>query len=281
MGLFFGRLNLPRWTGWLCLLGLTVVAHFLLVGADPVVRMIGICVVLLGGMKGMVYTEWGGWLSPGRYLVFGLCWFGMDPGSFEHRRKGLSWKSDVWCGSVLMVVGTVGALLVWVGGIKQILVMFVPLSLGFHFGALRVLKGGLRKTGFPVRTLFPNVLKARGVGDFWSRRWNTGYSQMMQRLIGRPVARRFGPEVGLMAVFVGSGVLHELAITLPVQAGYGWPTIYFTGHGILVLLERRVGRPFGRIPALLAVGLPLGALFPPEFQKEVIARCFQIFEILR
>jgi len=58
------------------------------------------------------------------------------------------------------------------------------MSLGFHFGALRVLKGGLRRAGFPVRTLFPNVLKAKGVGDFWSRRWNVGYSQMMQRLVG-------------------------------------------------------------------------------------------------
>ncbi|WP_226895407.1 MBOAT family protein, partial [Luteolibacter marinus] len=130
----------------------------------------------------------------------------------------------------------------------------------------------------PVRTLFPNVLETRGIGDFWSRRWNTGYSQMMQRLVGRPVTARLGREAGTMAVFLGSGLLHELAITLPVRAGFGLPTLYFANHGLLTLLEARRGRAFGKIPALLAVILPLGLLFPPDFQREVIARCLDVFD---
>jgi alginate O-acetyltransferase complex protein AlgI len=88
-----------------------------------------------------------------------------------------------------------------------------------------------------------------------------------------------GESAGLMAIFVVSGVLHELAITLPVRAGFGLPTAYFTFHGCLTLLERRRGRPFGKIPALLAVILPLGFLFPPAFQHEVIARCLEIFDL--
>lgn len=163
---------------------------------------------------------------------------------------------------------------------RHILVMFVPMSLGFHFGALRVLKGGLRAGGFPVRTLFPNVLKARGIGDFWGRRWNVGYSQMMQRLVGRPVGNRAGAGAGLMAVFIGSGLLHELAITLPVQSGYGLPTLYFTLHGLLTLLEKWWGRPVGTVPALLAVALPVGWLFPPAFQTEVIEACLGVFRWL-
>jgi len=162
-------------------------------------------------------------------------------------------------------------------GWRQILVMFLPMSLGFHFGALRVLKGGLRAAGYPVRPLFPNLLMAQGFGDFWSRRWNVGYSQMMQRLMGRPVGNLFGASAGVMAVFVGSGILHELAITLPVRAGFGWPTLFFTVHGLLTVLERRLGRPLGKVPALLAVAVPLGVLFPPAFQSEVIARCLGVF----
>ena len=180
-----------------------------------------------------------------------------------------------------MLLGTLGAWLVWAMEWRQILIMFLPMSLGFHFGALRVLKGGLRAKGFPVRTLFPNVLATQGIGDFWGKRWNVGYSQMMQRLVGRPVETLFGKHVGVMAIFIGSGFLHELAIPLPVRAGYGLPTLYFTLHGTLVLLENKWGRPFGKIPALLAVAVPLGFLFPPAFQNEVIAKCLGIFDVLK
>ncbi len=273
------RVWLRRLLGWIVLAASVAGAHFVLLGSDPILRMVGICCVLLGGMKGLVYAEWAENLPLGRYLVFALFWFGMDPGSFKNRRPGLSWKPDIFIGLVLMLAGTLGAWLVWSMGWRHILVMFVPMSLGFHFGALRVLKGGLRAVGFPVRTLFPNIIEARGLGDFWSRRWNTGYSQMMQRLIGRPVEKLVGANAGLMAIFLTSGILHELAITLPVQSGFGLPTLYFALHGALTVLERKFGRPFGKIPTLLLVALPIGLLFPPAFQSEVIARCLGIFDL--
>ncbi len=51
-------------------------------------------------------------------------------------------------------------------------------------------------------------------------------------------------------------------------------------HGGLTLLERKRGRPFGKILTLLIVALPLGFLSPPEFQAEVIARCLGVFDLL-
>jgi alginate O-acetyltransferase complex protein AlgI len=276
------QVSTRRVMGWLVVAALIMGVHFLLRDAGPVQRMVGICLVLLGGMKGLVYAEWarGKGLPTGRYLVFSLLWFGMNPGDFVRRSPNLSWKEDVGVGVVLMGVGTVVAWGVWVMEWRHILVMFIPMSLGFHFGALRVLKGGLRAAGFPVRTLFPNVLKARGIGDFWGRRWNVGYSQMMQRLVGRPIGNRAGAGVGVMAVFVGSGLLHELAITLPVQSGYGLPTLYFTLHGLLTLVEKRWGRSVGAVPALLAVALPVGWLFPHDFQTGVIEACLGVFRWL-
>ncbi|MCU0797983.1 MAG: membrane bound O-acyl transferase family-domain-containing protein [Akkermansiaceae bacterium] len=267
-----------RWAGAVLLGGLMLAAEFAVSRQTGVMRMSCLCLVLLAGMKGLVYAEWaqGRRLPMSRYLVFALLWFGMDPGSFQTRRKGLEWRGDLRMGLAMMLLGTVGAWWVWKMEWRQVLVMFVPLSLGFHFGALRVLKAALRAAGFPVRTLFPNVLEARGLADFWSRRWNTGYSQMMQRLVGKPVARGFGDDAGLMAVFLGSGLLHELAITLPVRAGYGLPTLYFLIHGLLTLMERRMRFSFGKIPALLAVGLPLGMLFPEAFQSEVIEPCLEV-----
>lgn len=277
-----GKPWIRRLLGWLLLVACVAAADLALAGHDPIWRMTGICCVLLGAMKGLVYAEWAGpeKLSLTRYLIFALLWFSMDPASFRNRRNGLEWKSDLRPGALLMLAGTLGAWLVWAMEWRQILVMFVPMSLGFHFGALRVLKGALRAAGFPVRTLFPNVLETHGIGDFWSRRWNVGYSQMMQRLVGRPVGNRAGGNAAVMAVFVASGVLHELAITLPVRSGFGLPTAYFTFHGILTLLEKRRERPFGKVPALLAVILPLGCLFPPAFQREVIARCLGVFDLV-
>jgi len=273
---------LRRLLSWLLPGSLVSAAHFAMEESGALFRMIGICSVLLGGMKGLVYAEWFGShrLTLGNYAVFAFLWFGMDPGSFRVRREGLTWKGDVGLGVLLMLVGTLGAWLVWSMQWRQIFVMFLPMSLGFHFGALRVLKGGLRAAGYPVRTLFPNVLKTRGISDFWSRRWNVGYSQMMQRLVGRPVQELIGERAGVMAVFIGSGLLHELAITLPVRSGFGLPTLFFLCHGLLTLLEKWLRRPIGKVPALLAVILPLGLLFPPAFQSEVIERCLGMFEYL-
>lgn len=277
-----GRAWVRRTVGWLWLIALVAGADRALDDATALVRMIGVCCTLLGGMKGLVYAEWARKrrLPLRRYLIFALCWFGMDPGSFVARQQGLAWQRDVAVGAGMMALGLFGAWVVWWLGWRQIFVMFVPMSLGFHFGALRVLKGALRAAGFPVRTLFPNVLEARGIADFWSMRWNTGYSQMMQRLVGRPVQAVAGGRASILAVFLGSGLLHELAITLPVRSGYGWPTLYFALHGWATVVEKELGRSAGRIPALLAVIVPLGLLFPPAFQREVIARCLEIFSVV-
>ncbi len=270
---------LRRALGWLLVGALLLAAHFAIQAQPPFLRMVGLCCVLLGGMKGLVYAEWAGTekLTLPRYCVFSFLWFGMDPGTFRIRKTGLTWKRDVALGAILTSMGLLGCWFVWFMGWRQILVMFVPLSVGFHFGVLRILKGALRLAGFPVRTLFPNPLEAKGIADFWGRRWNVGYSQMMQRLVGRPVEGRFGKSAGVMVVFIASGLLHEIAITLPVRSGFGLPTLYFTLHGLMTLLEGKWKRPLGKIPALLAVTVPLAWLFPHAFQNEVIASCIEVF----
>jgi len=268
-----------RLAGSVMLVALMTATDRVLADAAALPRMIGLCWVLLGTMKSLVYAEWAG---PRRlpllhYAVFAILWLGMDPGAFVKRREDLNWKGDVGLGLLLAVLGTMGAVGVASMTWQPVLLMFLPLSLAFHFGVLRILKGVLRAAGFPVRTLFPNFLETRGIGDFWSKRWNVGYSQMIQRLVGRPVESRLGGGTGVMAVFLGSGMLHELAITLPVRSGYGGPTLYFALHGLLTLFEKKLGLPIRRIPALLAVILPVGLLFPPAFREEVIARCIAVF----
>jgi hypothetical protein len=283
-GFFLSQMQsvaLKRCFGWLVLIVLVFSTDRVLIDASAFYRMLGLCCVLLASMKGLVYAEWAGKsrLSISHYCVFAFGWFGMDVGSFATRRPNLSWKADVGIGLCAMLVGLASAWFVWLMNYQSILLVFVPLSLAFHFGALRVLKGGLRLAGYPVRTLFPNVFLTQGIADFWSKRWNVGYSQMMQRVVFRPVATVAGKDMGFLAVFVISGVLHELAITLPIQAGYGLPTAYFTLHGLLVLLEKKLGRSFGKIMTLILVVLPLGWLFPAAFKEEVLLFCLSAFEL--
>jgi alginate O-acetyltransferase complex protein AlgI len=268
-----------RALGWISLIILTATTHWMMIDETPLMRMIGLCCILLASMKGLVYAEWARTrkLTFKSYLIFAFLWFGMDPESFHLRRKGLSWRSDLELGIFLMLIGTLGAWIVWKMEWRYIFIMFLPMSIGFHFGALRVLKGILRFAGFPVRTLFPNPLNTHGISDFWSKRWNVGYSQMLQRIVGRPLHARIGPQTAMLAIFFISGLLHEIAITLPCRSGYGFPTLYFTSHGLLTLLEKKWNRPLGKIPTLLAVILPLPWLFPPTFQTEVIEKCLGIF----
>lgn len=281
-GFFLAKLSRPharRALSWVILIAITAAAHLVMMEDPPLVRMTGLCFVLLGGMKGLVYTEWSCRqnLTLGRYMIFSFLWLGMDPASFVSRRTGLSWRLDLVWGAVFVAVGTMGAYVVWSMGWRSIFVMFLPMSLAFHFGVLRMAKGFLRAMGFAVRTLFPNPLETQGIGDFWSKRWNVGYSQMLQRVIGRPIEEMCGKSGASFAIFVASGFLHEVAITLPCRAGYGLPTLYFIIQGLVVVLEKSWRKPIGKIPALCCVILPLPWLFPQSFQDDVIVPCLELF----
>ncbi|MDA0767237.1 MAG: MBOAT family protein [Verrucomicrobia bacterium] len=274
-------LRMGRGFAWAGLLLVVGCLHWLLREDEAVLRMVGLCCGLLGGLKGVVYVEWCargrrelGW---GRYLCFGLGWFGMNPGAFARSEEGLEWRSHLRVGLGCVVAGTVLAL-----GVRQVpgvplVFVFVPMSIGFHYGALRVLTAFWRGTGIPVRVLFRNPLRTTGLADFWAKRWNLGYSEMMARVVKRPLEGLAPRVVAEWAVFLGSGLLHEVAITLPVGAGYGGPTVYFLLHGLALRLERR-GWPLWvrRVWVALWVIGPLGLLFPNEFFEEVILRCLHV-----
>jgi alginate O-acetyltransferase complex protein AlgI len=49
--------------------------------------------------------------------------------------------------------------------------------------------------------------------------------------IYRPVAALVGRSWGIAAAFLASGILHELAISVPARAGFGLPLIYFALQG--------------------------------------------------
>jgi hypothetical protein len=102
---------------------------------------------------------------------------------------------------------------------------------------------------------------------------------MMALGIYRPLAGSLGRKAATAIAFVASGLLHELAISLPVLAGFGLPLSYFLLHGLLVLAERRLeqaGRavsdwgPWAHVWVLGWLALPLPILFHPPFLRGVV-----------
>src|SRR5690606_23708207 len=111
---------------------------------------------------------------------------------------------------------------------------------------------------------------AANLADFWSRRWNRAFRDLSYANVYRPTVRKFGGAIATFAVFLFSGIVHDLVITLPAEAGYGLPTLYFLIQGLGVLAQNSgagknigFGRGWiGRLFALAVIVLPLPLLFP-------------------
>lgn len=266
------KIKLPRLFWWTAILLPFALTHFYLINFPVFARMVGLCVVLLLGMKIIIYSEWrrdgGRVLSMSRWLMFSFLWFGMDPKAWVGRRRQLEWKSHLKLGALCLVGGaSLLTMLVYVN-IEYILLLFVAMSMMFHFGILRILTALWRKVGYPVRTLFRNPCATSGFADFWGKRWNLAYSFMMARAVQRPLRSRVGEKGSVFAVFVVSGIFHEFAITVPAQSGYGLPFLFFLIHGFFTVIERKnLWWSRWLCLSLLVVGVPI--LFPSVFQEEV------------
>jgi alginate O-acetyltransferase complex protein AlgI len=148
-----------------------------------------------------------------------------------------------------------------------------------HFGIVTVTAGVWRWFGFDCRPIMRMPLAARSLGEFWARRWNIAFAEMTALAVARPLGPWLGKNAAVIAAFTVSGVLHELAISVPVRAGFGWPILYFALQGSLVLVERRlerIGWPIDRAGSLARVWtigwllVPLPMLFHPYFIAGVV-----------
>jgi D-alanyl-lipoteichoic acid acyltransferase DltB (MBOAT superfamily) len=147
-----------------------------------------------------------------------------------------------------------------------------------HFGSIHLLSCFWRSMGIEARPLMDWPIAATSVSDFWGRRWNTAFRDLAHQFVFRPLVRRWGGTWALAASFVFSAFVHELAISVPAQGGYGWPTLYFMLQGAAVFLERsRLGKAMrlggGWRGWLFAAAMILGPaywLFHPPFIHAVI-----------
>jgi alginate O-acetyltransferase complex protein AlgI len=301
LGCLIGRCRAGRWTrlaAWVLVVAGTAGVERLCAGEPAGVRMLAIIGALLFGMKAVVTVEaladGGARLKVWQWFAFAAGWPGMRPGIFA-RAGGKSLPDGlrlIGFGLRRILAGaalTAGAWLAWhrgyaylgptVATVLATALLLPGLSLMLHFGVFNVLAGTWRLAGVDARPLFRAPLAARSLGEFWGRRWNLAFSEMTALAVYRPLAGTLGKGPATAAAFLGSGLLHELAISVPVLAGFGLPMAYFTLHGLLVLLERRLEKTrwavskWGAAAHAWVIGwlvVPLPILFHPPFLRGVV-----------
>jgi alginate O-acetyltransferase complex protein AlgI len=186
-------------------------------------------------------------LSWGRFVAY-LFWMGMQPGHFLPERKPADVKpAPSVVGLLLNVIAAVGFL--WI--IPALMPLDWPVALrflsgmvGHFFLVIFVIMDAwallYRAFGIGVEKLWHCPIAATSLTDFWGQRWNRVFSGMFREMLFLPLARRVGPGLGLFAVFVYSGLMHE-NFSVAVESGYGLPFLYFAIQGVATWLEGRCG----------------------------------------
>jgi alginate O-acetyltransferase complex protein AlgI len=233
----------------------------------------------------------------GLYVAAGLCtlrrrrvgfllgWIGMDAAAFLGKQKAADEpRAAEWAFAGFKIL--LGAILIWIGvraalPIHPLLagwIGMVGLIFLLHFGFFHVLGLIWRAVGVPATPLMRAPLLSRSLGEFWGKRWNTGFHELAARFLFRPLHRIVGTGTATMLVFFVSGLIHDLVISIPARGGYGLPTLYFLLQGAGVSFEHTsLARRFGLnhkfrgwLFTLVITAGPVFWLFHPAFIRKVI-----------
>ena len=120
------------------------------------------------------------------------------------------------------------------------------LVLLLHFGTFDLIALMWQALGVKAKPIMSAPLRSTSLAEFWGKRWNMGFRQLSYDLIFRPLHRPLGGQTASFLVFVASGLIHDLVISLPARGGYGLPTAYFLLQGAGIMVERaRLGKRAG------------------------------------
>jgi hypothetical protein len=223
--------------------------------------------------------------SPWRSAGYLLAWPGMDTDSFlDSSRHPPPTRFSEWAWAVSKTI--FGAALLW--AVARRVPEHWPLLRGWigmvgmvliaHFGSFHIVSLLWKTGGVDTVTIMASPLRSSSLREFWGHRWNLGFRQLGHELIFQPFHECLGVGLAGFLVFLVSGLIHDLVISLPARGGYGLPTAYFVLQGGGVVLERsRVGRRIGLrggvcgwlFMAMLTAG-PAFWLFHPPFVRNVV-----------
>jgi hypothetical protein len=218
-------------------------------------------------------------------LSFIALWPGMDVRAFI--RQAVVQVPLITRG-LLNLMG--GAMLIW--GIARLpndprwgaWVAMFGLGIALHGGVFTLFAAFWRSRGRDVKPLLDCPLMAASVTEFWSKRWNVAFRDLAHVLLFKPITKRWGARAASWSVFLASGFVHELVITVPARGGFGGPTAYFALQALGIWVERgcqcKRGNPIWRLRALAFLIVPLPLLFPPVFMERVAVPFFRFLHAL-
>ena len=230
-----------------------------------------------------------------RSAAYLLAWPGMDAESFLDARRRMPRPPVMrWVWALFEIV--LGASLLW--GIARRIPVAAELLRGWagmlgivlllHFGSFQLLCLFWQSSGVDAKPIMLAPIRSASLSEFWGKRWNMGFRQLAHDLVFRPLHRTLGVHATGFFVFVVSGLIHDLVISLPAGAGYGLPMMYFMVQGAGVMVERsKVGQRLGLrqgargwlFMAIFTAG-PAFWLFHPPFIRRVILPFMQAIHAL-
>ena len=280
---------IPRKTlGWLALIVLTVLPFAFRAQLPAWVFMWVLAFSMFFGCKLLTWGEVAaGYCAANRTKTYSylFLWPGMDPQPFLKTNHALASPTmKLWGWAMAKTI--FGAALIWKvvpiiaeeHWIARAIVGMLGVIFLLHFGLFHLLALAWQTKKIPVRPLMENPLAATSLAEFWGKRWNSGFHDLVFHYLFKPVAKKYGTRIAMLFVFVASGLIHELVITVPARGGYGLPTLYFLLQALAMDIERsKLGRHLGLgngfkgwcFMALLTAG-PVALLYPPPFLQNII-----------
>lgn len=280
--------SVRQWIGWAPLVVLPVLTIAFRSFMVPWVFMWVLCAAIFAGCKWQ--TWWDArvtscsatWIRNVAYL---LLWPGMDAKEFleaGENRRGIQPRE--WLAAAGKPL--VGAGLIWVAArlfssphpFVAGWMGMIGLVLFLHFGSFYLIALAWQSAGVRAEPIMQRPLESKSLSQLWGKRWNLGFRRLSYALVFRPLQARFGTAVATLGAFLASGLIHDLAISVPARGGYGLPTAYFLAQGLGVIVERsEAGKKLGlghglrgwAWAALIALG-PVFFLFHPWFVMRVM-----------
>jgi len=280
---------------WIMLIAGILIVYLIFLDDNPIVKMLAIIATTFTCMKVIAVTE--NYknkiltLKFNQWFIFAVAWAGMRAEPFE--KLGEKPLPDAWSmvkfGITRIIIGFLFIVLAHIIVLMHLsydltyplvsAILLIGFSLILHFGLLSVSAGMWRFSGVNTYFLFKEPAKATSLTEFWSKRWNLAFSEMTSIAIFRPLRNKTGGAIALMLAFMFSGLLHELALSVPVKSGYGLPLLYFIIQGALVLIEKALSshnilflknKITARLWVFFWLVVPMPLLFHTEVIKQVV-----------
>jgi alginate O-acetyltransferase complex protein AlgI len=229
--------------------------------------------------------------SLGESAAFLFLWPGMDADAFFTPRevpqpsvREVAMAATLTLAGVLLLLALPSLESHWPIEIRGWLGL-IGLALLLLFGVSQLISIAWRLVDVDAQPIMNKPLRATSLADFWGSRWNLAFHDIGRIFVWHPIAKRSGALLATIVVFVFSGLVHDLVMSVPLlwredvlHAGLGLPTLYFAIQCGGVLLERsptgkRMGLSRGwrgRVYAAVVVLAPLGLLFHQPFLQNVV-----------